>query len=283
MRKRFISLFLCLAFVLALMPMEAFALKPEYNPYIDRRAIIASDFSVTWDQVEAPEKYDMCLYPLNSGSPTFLNFKASDMYSTGLQYHIGGKFLKDAVTERAAKDGLTGVTTFALRINEVNATKGQLIDYSYFKVDLSTMKIIEHSFTEIKEIHLIFDLKTEDHPITTDTPHVSIAHVTDYESGMPFTALYKAGKHTLNIQILADEGYVLDSAMDVTIDGKSVKLTSTNMWAGNGYVYVEVELEKDEIHGKAPSLWEKFVSALRNFFFRIRIFFGRIFGFGMPI
>lgn len=100
---------------------------------------------------------------------------------------------------------------------------------------------------------------------------------------MPFSNLYKAGKYTLDIRLKADDGYAIDSAIDITIDGKDVKLTGASMWESLGDIYVEAELQKDELHGKAPSLWSRILSALSNFFSRIRYFFAKIFGIRQPV
>ncbi len=278
--KKLLSLVLSLIFVMA-MAVPAFA-APQYNPYVDRNAVIGSDFSVTWDKVEPTDKYDMCIYTLNSGTPTYVNFNAVDIVDSGSQYRIDGKFLKDAVKERATKDNLSGKVKFALRINEVDSGNNEKIDYSYFVADLSAMTIIENSYTEIKEVNIIFNLTSETNKITTNTPHVKIESVTDYNDGKPLSTINKAGYHYLNISLKADEGYALDSAITVKTSGKDVNIQTINMWETLGTIIVEVYLEKNEV-GSAPSFMQRILDAIRNFFNSISLFFSRIFGIGGPV
>ena len=279
--KKLLSLVLSLIFIMA-MAAPAFA-APQYSPYVDRNAVIGSDFSVTWDKVEPTDKYDMCIYTLNSGIPTYVNFNAVDIVDSGSQYRIDGKFLKDAVKEKATKDNLSGKVKFALRINEVDSGNNEKIDYSYFVADLSAMTIIENSYTEIKEVNIIFDLTSDTDRVTTNTPHVKISSVVNYDDGKPLSSISKPGNYKIQIAITADEGYAFDSAVTIKTTGQSVDITNISTWEAIANIQANIKLEEDEIIESKPSFMQRMLDAIRNFFNSISLFFSRIFGIGGPV
>lgn len=273
-----------LAFILAFsLVVPAFAYTPEDNPYIDRNTVIGSDFSITWDAAEPRGNYDMCIYPINSGSPTYVKFNDTDVSTMGGQHYISGKFLKDAIKERAEKDNLTGVNTFSLRINEENSAHEEGIDYSFFKVDLSTMKIVGNKFTKIKNVNLVIDFKSDDRPITTDTPNVKIDTVLDDDTGNSVYSIYTDGTHKIRVQLKADEGFSFDGAMTVTAQGKTITVTETSVWGDYGHIVFETDIEKDEVPGQAPSFFARVFAAIRDFFIRVAYFFRSLFHISMPV
>ncbi|MCQ2477461.1 MAG: hypothetical protein MJ125_06495 [Clostridia bacterium] len=267
MTKKIISV------LLAVITVAGFAISAAAYSYIDRDAVVGEDFSVSWNQMSDYE-YDMCIYAPGSGSPTYVNFNQSDIVRTGNVNTIPGSFLKAAVQERAAKDGLSGVVTFELRINE-DTGDDEDISYSLFTVDLNQMKVTNGKFNQIDTVELTLDFSDRENPVKCSTPHVAVGDIIDGYEGIPFSETTKTGDHTLDIYLTADEGYYIFAGFTVTVNGKEATVERTDAWHDEAIVVVTVNLTEDEVN--SISFFTRIINAIKSFFRSIADFFRNIF------
>ncbi len=267
MTKKIISV------LLAVITVAGFMISAAAYSYIDLDAVVGEDFSVSWKQV-SDYKYSMYIYAPDSGSPTYVNFSQSDIVRTGNVNKIDGSFLKTAVQERTANDGLSGVVTFELRINGLTGDDED-ISYSLFTVDLNQMKVTNGKFNQIDTVDFTLDFTDRENPVKCNTSHVTVDNIFDETESVPVSQVTKTGDHTLDIYLTADEGFYIFAGFTVTVNGKEATVERTSTWHNEAVVAVKVNLTGDEVN--PVSFFTRIINAIKAFFASVANFFRSIF------